>query len=151
VAALLRDDDRMVRQMAADALWSIWFRADSEAHVQELGRLLALDDPEKTLGGLDELVRKAPGFAEAYNQRAIVQFRLQHYQKSIADCEKAVQLNPCHFGAQAGMAQCYMKLKKPRAALKAFRGALRINPNMDGVKETVRALEDVLGGEDKNK
>jgi tetratricopeptide (TPR) repeat protein len=151
VAAVLRDDDRVVRQLAADALWALWFRADAEANNQELQRLLRLGDPAKTLAGLNALVRKAPAFAEAYNQRAIVHFRLEDYPKSIADCERAVKLNPCHFGAQAGMAQCYMKLKKPRAALRAFRSALRINPNMEGVEDTIRTLEDVLGEEGKSK
>ena len=74
-------------------------------------------------------------------------FRLGEYQKSVADCAAVLRLNPCHFGAQSGMAQSYMKLKKPRAALRAFRNALRINPGLEGVEETIRALEDVLGEE----
>jgi tetratricopeptide (TPR) repeat protein len=149
LAALLRDDNRQVRHLAADALWSLWFRASTEANNQELQRLIRLSDPEKTLAGLNDLLEKAPDFAEAYNQRAIVHFRLEEYQKSVADCAKVVKLNPCHFGAQSGMAQGYMKLKKPRAALRAFRNAFRINPELQGVEETIRALEDVLGEEGK--
>jgi hypothetical protein len=38
-------------------------------------------------------------------------------------------------------------MRKHRASLKAFRHALRINPNMDGVAETIRALENALGEE----
>ncbi len=38
-------------------------------------------------------------------------------------------------------------MRKHRAALKAFRNALRINPYMDGVAETIRALENALGEE----
>ncbi len=56
-------------------------------------------------------------------------------------------MNPHHFGAQAGLGQCYLQMRKHRAALKAFRAALRINPNMDGVAETIRALENALGEE----
>jgi hypothetical protein len=40
-----------------------------------------------------------------------------------------------------------MQLRKHRAALKAFRAALRINPHLDGVADTVRALETALGEE----
>jgi hypothetical protein len=40
-----------------------------------------------------------------------------------------------------------MKLRKPRAALKAFRNAFRINPNLEGIEDTIRTLEDVLGEE----
>jgi Tfp pilus assembly protein PilF len=90
-------------------------------------------------------VRKAGDFAEAFNQRAVLHFRLGQFREAIADCQRALELNPHHFGAAAGMAQCYMKLKKPRAALRSFRNALRINPNLEDVAETIRALEDVLG------
>ena len=146
-AARLRDEDAEVRQMAADALWGLWFRADSDENNQELQRLVRLRDRGKALTGLDQLIEKAPQFAEAYNQRAILLFRLKQYDRSIADCEKALQLNPHHFGAQAGMAQSYMQLRKHKAALKSFRTALRLNPNLGGVAETIRALENALGEE----
>lgn len=149
LAARLHDDDPTVRQLTTDALWAIWFRGDNEAHNKELQRLIRLRDSEKALAGFEALIQKAPNFAEAYNQRAIVYFRRGEFDKSIADCEKVLKLNPVHFGAQAGMAQSYMKLKKPRAALKAFRNAFQINPGMEGVEDTIRALEDVLGEEGK--
>jgi tetratricopeptide (TPR) repeat protein len=147
VAARLRDDDRMVRQLADDALWAIWLRGDNEAHAQELQRLRRMRDPQKAITALNALIKKAPNFAEAYNQRAILYYRLEEYQKSVADCERVMKLNPCHFAALAGMGQCHMKLSRPRAALKTFRQAYRINPNLDNVEETIRALEDALGEE----
>jgi tetratricopeptide (TPR) repeat protein len=149
MAALLHDGDDGVRQMAADALWSLWFRGDAEEHNKELQRILRFGECKKVLASLTALIKKAPSFAEAYNQRAIIHFRLEDYHKSIADCETVLQLNPWHFGAQAGIGQCFMKLNRPRAALKAFKNALRINPNLDGVEDTVKALEDVLGEEGK--
>lgn len=147
LAARLHDDDPDVCRAAADALWSLWFRADTPAHNDELQRLSRLRDREKALAGLDALVQKAPNFAEAYNQRAIVAFRLKQFERSIADCEKVMQLNPYHFGAQAGLAQGLLQLRRHKAALKAFRHALRINPNMDGIADTIRALENALGEE----
>jgi len=36
---------------------------------------------------------------------------------------------------------------KLRAALRVYRRAHRINPNLDGVAETIRALENALGEE----
>ena len=36
VAGMLRNDDRITRQLASDALWSLWFRADSDANSREL-------------------------------------------------------------------------------------------------------------------
>lgn len=147
MAVHLKDEDVEARQVAAEAMWSLWFRADAEDNNQELQRLMRLRDRDKALAGLDQLVQKAPRFAEAFNQRAVIHFRLKQYERSIADCEKVLQLNPHHFGAQAGMAQCYMQLRKHKAALKAFRTALRINPGLEGVADTIRALENALGEE----
>jgi tetratricopeptide (TPR) repeat protein len=149
VAQRLHDEDATVRQLAADALWALWFRADNDANNRELQRITHLRDPEQALDAFTALLKKSPKFAEAYNQRAILYFRLEEYQKSISDCEHVLKLNPFHFGAQAGIGQCYMKLRKPRGALKAFKAALRLNPNMEGVEDTIRSLEDVLGEEGK--
>jgi tetratricopeptide (TPR) repeat protein len=149
LASRLHDEDGPVRQLAADALWSLWFRADGEANNAELQRLMRLGDRAEALTGFDRLIKRAPSFAEAYNQRAILHFQLKDYTKSIADCEKVLQLNPFHFGACGGMAQCYLNLRRPRAALKAFRETFRINPNLKGIEETIRDLESVLGEEGK--
>jgi tetratricopeptide (TPR) repeat protein len=110
---------------------------------------MRIREPKEALPSFDALLKKAPSFAEAYNQRAILYFRMEDYPKSIADCETVLKLNPWHFGAQSGMAQCYLKQHKPKAALKAFRNALRLNPNLEGVEETIRTLEEVLGEEGK--
>ena len=145
VAALLQDRDRLVRYLASDALWAIWSRGYSDNYNLELQKLLRQNDPWTKLAGLDSLVRRATDFAEAYNQRAILYYRLGKFRKAIADCERVMRLNPHHFGAAAGMAQCYLKLNRPRAALRSFRVALAINPNLDDVEETIKAIEDVLG------
>jgi tetratricopeptide (TPR) repeat protein len=146
VVARLHDEDGEVRQLATDALWKIWFRGGgSEANNLELQRLSRVRDRQKAAAGLDRLIAKAPAFAEAYNQRAILAFSLKQYERSLADCEKALELNPYHFGAQAGIGQCYLQMRKHKSALKAFRQALRINPNLDGIAETIRALETSLG------
>src|SRR5262249_26139424 len=127
--------------------WAAGCRADTAPNNQELHRARKLSDNARKKAALDALIKKAPTFAEAYNQRAILHFQVGELQKAIHDCEKVLKLNPCHFGAQVGMAQCYMGLNKPRAALKAFRNAFRINHDREGVEETIRALEDALGEE----
>lgn len=149
LAGMLHDSDRAVRQLAADALWSLWFRGDTEENCQELQRLLEIRDRRKKRASLDALIVRAPHFAEALNQRAILHFQTEEWQKSIADCERVLKLNPFHFGAAAGMGRAHMELSKHKAALKAFRSALRLNPNLDDVEEAIRALETALGEEGK--
>lgn len=152
LASLLHDEDGQVSEMAADALWSLWFRADKEEHNRELQRLIRLEvtasNSEDVLAGFQALIRKAPRFAEAYNQRAIVHYRLEDFGKSILDCEKVLRLNPVHFGAASGMGQCFMKQRKLRAALRCYRRAHRINPRLDGIPEVIQSIERMLG-EDK--
>jgi tetratricopeptide (TPR) repeat protein len=154
LAAMLRDRDGGVRQLTAEALWSLWFRADSPENNQELQRLsgqIGRDDldTERALVDFAALARRAPTFAEVFNQRAILFFRLGEWQRAIADCTRALRFNPCHFGAASGMAQCYLKLKKVRLALRAYRRAYQINPNLAWLQQAIRSLERLLGEEGK--
>ena len=56
----------------------------------------------------EQLVDMAPWFAEAWNQRAIALYGLGRYLQSIDDCRQALEINPYHFGAAAGMGQCHL-------------------------------------------
>jgi tetratricopeptide (TPR) repeat protein len=149
LAACLHEDDADLRQAAVDALWAVWFRADGEDAERELKRLTSLRDRTKALAGVDRLIQRAPNFAEAYNQRAILYFRAKQFDNAAADCEKALELNPHHFGAQAGLGQCLLQMRKHRAALKAFRAAVRLHPYLDGVADAIRKLEKALGDDKK--
>jgi tetratricopeptide (TPR) repeat protein len=149
VAARLRDDRPHLRELAEGTIWTLWFRAESAGGMEELQRLARLIADEKyapALAGLTRLLRKYPRFAEAYNQRAILHWKRRHYRRAIADCKRVLKLNPYHFGALAGMAQCYIQLERAVESLAAFREAYRINPNLDGVSDSIHALEQLLRG-----
>jgi tetratricopeptide (TPR) repeat protein len=154
LAGMLHDDDSTVRQLASEAMWSVWFRAAAPEHQEELQRLVGLasseeSDADTLRAGFDALIRQAPQYAEAYNQRAIFHFRRGDYAKAVKDCERALKLNPQHFGAAGGLAQCYLKQRKLRPALRAYRRSFRINPNLDGVRQAIQSLEKTLGEEGK--
>lgn len=147
VAACLLDRDPDLRALAEGALWSIWFRADKPEHNQELQRLAEYISDEKyqrALEGINLLIKKAPKFAEAYNQRAVVHFLRGDFKSAVADCERVVKLNRLHFGAYAGMAKCLLQLNRPVEALRAFRQAQKIHPGLDGVRESIHQLEEML-------
>jgi tetratricopeptide (TPR) repeat protein len=141
LARALHDEDPSAARMAGDALWQLWFRGGTDDQNAELQRVLHLPDFLQILAGLDDLVREAPRFAELYNQRAILYFRRGEFSRAIADCERTLELNPFHFGAQSGMGQCYLKLRRPRAALRAFRLALQTNPTLTHLSDTIETLE----------
>lgn len=144
VARALRDSDQTVRELASSALWSIWFRADTPENnqtLEQVSNLIGRHRPEQAVALATRLLERAPMFAEAYNQRAIAQFAQEHYEESAADCRRALKLNPYHFGALGGLAQCQLQLGQRREALKTFRRALRLQPYSHGLRELVDSLE----------
>ena len=152
----LRGDDPTTCLDAEQALWAIWFRSGGDESVDTMLKEGANHIKEKryqeSIEVLTEAIRIAPDFAEAYNQRAIAYFLLDEWLKSIDDCKKTVELNPYHFGAFAGIGQCYLRLGKLREAINAFQKALELNPNLYSIAHTVlqiqRALREHFGEEE---
>ncbi len=140
----LRDEDRGVRLLAESGLRNLWCRDGNEPQQQMLQTVIRLNGSD----AYDEAAREAsaligvlPQFAEAWNQRAIAYYSLRRYIESIHDCRQAVELNPYHFGAVAGMGQCYLALGNQTWALESFRRALELNPSLEGIRGQVATLE----------
>src|SRR5205814_3482541 len=85
----------------------------------------------------DHAVQIDPNFSEAYNQRAIANFMLEHYEDSLHDCRKVVCLTPEHFGACAGMGHSHAHLRNIPEAIACYEKALSINPHMERIKEAI--------------
>jgi tetratricopeptide (TPR) repeat protein len=144
VARALRDSDLTVRRLASDALWAIWFRADTPENnktLEEVSHLIGNHRPEQAETLATRLISASPNFAEAYNQRAIAHFAQNHFEESAADCRRVLERNPYHFGALSGLAQCQLQLGQRSEALKTLRRALRLQPYSEGLREMVSRLE----------
>jgi tetratricopeptide (TPR) repeat protein len=144
LARALRDSDLTVRRLATDALWAVWFRADTPENnktLEQVSNLIGQQRLEDAVEQATQLIARSPRFAEAYNQRAIAYFAQRRYDESAADCRRTLERNPYHFGALSGLAQCQLRLGQPREALKTFRRALRLQPYSEGLREVVSALE----------
>jgi tetratricopeptide (TPR) repeat protein len=140
----LRDSDVTVRKLAEDALWSVWFRADTPENNQALQEAMALigrGQLRRAETLVNRLITAAPGFVEAYNQRAIIYFHLGRFAESARDCQHVLSRNPYHFGALGGLAQCQMQLEHPSEALKTLRQALKLQPYSDGLRENIKAIQ----------
>ena len=149
LAAQLKDPDRMTNQMAEHALWSIWFRCGQEQanhHLCRGSQALEQRDLIAAKRHFTAAIDADPCFAEAYNQRAIVECLSERYAQSIEDCQKAVQYMPCHFGAWAGMGHCQTQLGKMAQALESYKRALEINPHLEGIAEAVRQISRQMVG-----
>ena len=90
-----------------------------------------------------EVIRRAPGFAEGWNKRATVYYLMGALDRSLADCEEVIRLNPIHFGALSGFGLIYLQKDDPARAAEYFERALAVNPGLDQVRaalEEIRAL-----------
>ncbi len=144
VGRALVDADRGVRNIAENSITSLWRRAGTDAQRQKLGLLVRLNSAQQfheCIRRASELIADAPAVAEAWNQRAIAHYSLSQYEESIRDCHQTLEINPYHFGAASGMGQCYLQLGNYDSALESFRRALKLNPNLEGVRASVAYLE----------
>ncbi len=143
----LGDSDRGVRSLAENAIRNVWCRAGTEAQRKALEGIAQLNSSGRhaeAAAAADKLLDDAPYFAEVWNQRAIANFCLSRFEQSIDDCHQALELNPYHFGAAAGMGQSHLQRGEQWLALECFRRALRLYQDLDGVRANVVYLERLL-------
>jgi tetratricopeptide (TPR) repeat protein len=129
-------------------IWKIWLQsgsADLDARMQHATKLMAHGLLQPALGALDEIIAAAPKWAEAWNKRATVFFLLGEYDRSLADIDRVLALEPRHFGALAGIGMIRMEKGDLREALAAFRRALAVNPFLKERLGLIPALEKQLG------
>lgn len=144
LARTLGDSDATVRSLAENALWAVWFRADTPENNADLERVRELIGR----GRLDEahalttkVANRSPGFAEAYNQRAIIEFYRGKFAESAMDCRTTLKHNPYHIGALSGLGQCYLRLEQRTEAIATFRRALELQPHNAALRVTILTLE----------
>jgi len=142
--ARLRDGEPVVRELAEQAIWAVWSRSDDP----EVDRLFARGVAEMesrnfaaSIATFTRIIELKPDFAEGWNKRATAYFLAGDYRRSLADCEEVMKRNPYHFGALAGYGQIYLRLEQYEKSLQYFRRALAVNPNLEGVRNLIEALE----------
>lgn len=143
----LRDPDRVVGILAEHSIRELWYRDGNESQRQKLAIILRLNNSmrfDEVVEQATELIEEAPGFAEAWNQRAIAHYRLKQFDEAANDCQQTLELNPYHFGAAVGMAHCHLELSEGFAALECFRRSFELNPNLEAVKGQIDFLERAL-------
>lgn len=143
----LHDDDRGVRMLAENSIRAVWCRAGDPSQRKLLQAIVDLNAArrfESAVAKATKLIAHAPWIAEAWNQRALALFSQRKFAEAVHDCNQALEINPYHFGAATGMAQGYMQLGNRTAALECFRRALKLNPNLEGVRAHVHYLQRTL-------
>lgn len=128
----LQNPDAEVRDQATQALWEAWFWQKGLVGMEQLRRsqeLLKAGDPIAAEELLTELIDDQPDFAEAWNRRAVLYYTQQQYEKAIADCNRALEIIPYHFGALHGLGLSHAALGEYGEAIRAFNRALEVQPH----------------------
>ena len=128
-------------------IWRLWLQSGNaeiddamQRAVLAMGRVPALALPI-----LDDIVARAPQWAEGWNKRATVLYLLGEHDRSLADIDRVLALEPRHFGALAGIGLIRMDKGESRQALAAFRRALAVNPFLKERLGLIPALEKEVG------
>jgi tetratricopeptide (TPR) repeat protein len=143
----LVDRDRGVRTIAESGIRELWCRVGSRQQRHALRILVELNDQRRHAEAArlaTKLIQESPWLAEAWCQRGTANYHLGQYEAAIRDCHQALEINPYHFTAAAGMGQCFLLQDDPIAALEAFRRALRLNPGLEEVRAQVVRLQRTL-------
>ena len=143
----LRDVDPLVRAFAENTMWRVWSRSGDDAVDQLFA--VGVEQMDARLGEaavetFTEVIRRRPEFAEGWNKRATVYYLVGEYEKSLADCDEVMKRNPYHFGALSGYGMIYLQLDQPAKALDYFQRALKVNPNLESIHQTVEMLKPLL-------
>jgi tetratricopeptide (TPR) repeat protein len=129
-------------------IWKIWQHSDDaelDAAMQEATALIAHGLGALAMRILDDIVARAPNWPEAWNKRATVLYILGEHDRSLADIDRVLALEPRHFGALAGMGLIRMARGEHREALAAYRRALAINPFLKERLGLIPELEKRVG------
>lgn len=143
----LKSEDPSTHEMARRAVEHLWFfAAGREAYdqIQAAYRAEEREDFRQALQILDRVLARHPDFAEAWNRRASVFWQTGHFEKSMADCERTLKLNPNHYGALQGKGVCLLKKGELAEACRALREALRIAPHDTTTRQCLDQCQQLL-------
>lgn len=147
--AELQAADPAEAQRTAHGIQRLWSQSGSDSMDFLLSRgreALEAEDYDKAVEHFTALTALAPDFAEGWNMRATAHFLDDELWFAMADIQRALALEPRHFGALSGMAAILSRIGEEGAALEAARAALDVNPHLEQAREMVDTLAPKVDG-----
>lgn len=160
-AALAQDDEasellRQLQTVPSDEAMRLtgeimerWSHSGSAALDYLLDRgteAIEAQDYRAAIEHLTALTDHAPEFAEGWNARGTAFYLMEELGMALADLERAIALNPQHFGALSGIGVILEQIDQPEAALNAYEAAHAIHPHMPDVADAIERLRDATQG-----
>jgi len=143
----LQSTDEQVSEMARRGLDHLWFHAAGNHAYQMMESAYALAEEKKfaeSIAVLDNILARYPEYVEALNRRAAACWQLGDYEKSREDCERALSINPNHYGAWQGLGVAQLQTGDLAGASRSLRTALRISPNDRVAQRCLKKVEDLM-------
>ncbi len=103
-------------------------------------------DYSAALDFLDQATSLMPDYAEGWNKRATLHYRMGNYKKSMTDVTRVLALEPRHFGALSGMAIILEARGKDEQALAVWKRLLEVYPgDRKAQKRVIEISKDLAG------
>jgi tetratricopeptide (TPR) repeat protein len=128
----------------------IWFVSGSDTVDLLMQRALKALAEGKLALALDlftAVTKLQPDYAEGWNRRAFVYYRMEDVERSLGDLRRALALEPKHYKALEGLANILRQEGSKKNALEAMRKLTEIHPHLPGIKETIEELTREVEGQ----
>ncbi len=147
----LQNKDLAEWESVEQDIWKEWSKSGSDSMdvLLQRGRE-ALEDGEidVAIEHFTALTDHAPDFAEGFNMRATAYFQAELFGLSMEDIERALALNPRHYGAMIGLGTILRELGQEKDALAAYKKAFALNPHRKDIAEAIDRLAPKFDGTD---
>lgn len=135
-------------QAQIERLWSRSGSDTADLLLQRVDAAIKLGQQDTALDLLDSLLALQPGWAEAWNRRATLNFLRKDYDASMRDIARVLSLEPRHYAAWSGLGIILMQVNEKKQALAAFEKALAIDPKLESARNAADRLKKELDGSD---
>ena len=147
--ALKQAPNAEVAKIIEDRIESVLLQSGSATAnllIERARTVIEAKDYDLSLTLLDAVIELAPGFTEAYAQRATVYYLKKNIARSLLDLRIVVAREPRHFGALAGLGVILQDIGEDKHALEAFRRAVALHPHLRAIPELMKKLEVKVEG-----
>jgi tetratricopeptide (TPR) repeat protein len=146
---LAKTTEQKDAELLAEEVWARFFDSGSPSVDLILQRGIAA----QAAGDLDlasdffaDVVEFAPEFAEGWNRRAGLEYARGEYALALEDLGMAIELQPRHFGALAGLGLVLERLGSSQGAYQAYSDALSIHPFLPQAQKGAERLRKTVEG-----
>ncbi len=139
-------DNEAEANQISNQIWSYWFNPTDPklaTRMSVASNLIGEGLFDAALDELSEIVEAYPDYAEGWNQRATLNYRLDNLEASLADIEHVLAIEPRHYGALAGRVLIYLKQGRQAEALAQMIAALAIHPYLSERRFFPELAQDV--------